>query len=372
VPGRKRGERRVTNRAVPFVLLFLVAVAGTIGALVGAFQSPTVPPPVNQGIERALLAPRWLPPARNGCALKSGPSIGPRSVSLREDRAGPAVWLIAPVCLDGQGPFPFVLDTGSSISVIDSRVAQRLRLHAVGPKQQGFGAACPVRLSPVQVASWSVGDLSLFPQSLQSTHIPGFGGPGALSGVLGSDVLSRFGMVSIDYDRPSLTVLDPEGPILRDGVFRASPPPPNSRTPRASGPTIPLTVVASGGSVVASVAMRVGVHSDPFVVDTGAAITSISSTLASDWRLQQTGSPVQLPTISCYFTAGFVNSGPWAMGAVSLPPQQLATLPLPVGGVLGSDVFARLGVISLDYQRHTLTLGPGTHVTVRSKSEPVR
>src|SRR6266446_1772024 len=41
-------------------------------------------------------------------------------------------FLVVPVTLDGTGPYPFLLDTGSTSTLVDPRLAERLRLPRAG------------------------------------------------------------------------------------------------------------------------------------------------------------------------------------------------------------------------------------------------
>jgi len=102
---------------------------------------------------------------------------------------------LVPVSLDGLEPRKFVLDTGSSVSVVDRTVAQQLSLPAVGHTHKASGVSCAATSQPVHVASWRVGAVTLPAQNVDSIALPI---PG-LEGLLGSDVLYRFGTVTIDY-----------------------------------------------------------------------------------------------------------------------------------------------------------------------------
>ena len=53
-----------------------------------------------------------------------------------------ATLVLVPVCLAGQGPYPFILDTGAARSLVDRSVADRLRLPVTGAATQATGVAC--------------------------------------------------------------------------------------------------------------------------------------------------------------------------------------------------------------------------------------
>ena len=58
---------------------------------------------------------------------------------------------------------------------------------------------CTGTAQPVAVASWSVEGVALAPQQLTAATLPEIGGRGEPVGLLGSDVLGRFGAVRIDF-----------------------------------------------------------------------------------------------------------------------------------------------------------------------------
>jgi hypothetical protein len=127
---------------------------------------------------------------------------------------------LVPVYIDAQGPFPFAVDTGASRSLISGRVARRIGLTPAGPAGTISGITGSAKAFPVRISSWSAGDIPLpaseiaamSPESEGAAREPSAGlrrrVVQAPVGLLGSDVLSRFGKVAIDYDR-SLLILDP-------------------------------------------------------------------------------------------------------------------------------------------------------------------
>jgi hypothetical protein len=119
---------------------------------------------------------------------------------------------LVPVYIDGRGPFPFALDTGASRSLIAAALAHHLHLSDRGSGGMLQGVAGAASAENFAVASWRAGTITL-PPSL----IAAIGPPTATStpadvhgpvGLLGSDVLSRYGKIAIDYDK-GLLVLDP-------------------------------------------------------------------------------------------------------------------------------------------------------------------
>jgi hypothetical protein len=235
------------------------------------------------------------------------------------------------VCIDGAGPFPFVVDSGSSLSVIDKQLSQRFHLHQVGRVQQAAGIACSAMVVPEQLSSWAVGGMALRPQFVFSASLPNLEPNQPLAGVIGSDVLSRFGSVRIDYQKQTLSpgAAESVSPTA-NGVVRG---PTSTSTPvqfvKSVRAEAQLTIVTRQGGVVAYAPMRFdGSGTQLFAVDTGAAVSSISPLLARTLHLANAHGTVELPAaFGCPVNLARVKSGPWTLGSTSLPPQLVARLP---------------------------------------------
>ena len=109
------------------------------------------------------------------------------------------------------------------------------------------------------------------------------GGKGEPDGLLGSDVLSRFGAVRIDFDAGALVLPGPEGAPLAQSSPYTGPkgPPPAALMQGESGTTVPLTVTPAPGDVSLNVAVRfAGGPRRDFVVDTGSSQSVVSSSVA--------------------------------------------------------------------------------------------
>jgi len=290
------------------------------------------------------------------CALPQ-PAIGrPSVLPVRIVRIDTGEVVLVNACIDGAGPFPFVIDSGSSFSVIDKQFAQRFRLHQVGAPQEAAGIACSATVVPEQVTSWSMGGLALRPQVVFSASLPNLEPNQPLAGVIGSDLLSRFGSVRIDYQKRtvSLGAAESESPTA-NGVVRG---PTSTSTPtqfvRDIRAQAELTVVARQGGVVAYAPIKFGGSTTQrFVVDTGAAVSDISSSLASVLHLANAHRSVEFSAaFGCPVDLSEVKSGRWTVGQASLRPQSIATLPasgLQIAGILGSDVLSHFGVVVIDY-----------------------
>jgi predicted aspartyl protease len=100
-----------------------------------------------------------------------------------------------PVFIDGQGPFSFALDTGASSTLVGTELASELGLADVGPAPPLAGIGGGARGRIVEVDAWRVGDVPLLPKEVVSAELPG----DDVQGLLGSDILSNFGVITVDY-----------------------------------------------------------------------------------------------------------------------------------------------------------------------------
>ncbi|MHB8528338.1 MAG: retroviral-like aspartic protease family protein [Caulobacteraceae bacterium] len=86
--------------------------------------------------------------------------------------------MTAPIRINGQGPFPFVVDTGANQSVISQELADRLGL-AVGPSEPLNGVA-GVEVAPTTSATLSIGKRSVSGAVLSILPARPIGGDGML------------------------------------------------------------------------------------------------------------------------------------------------------------------------------------------------
>ena len=100
--------------------------------------------------------------------------------------------------------FPFLIDTGASVTLVNPALARRLHLRTVGKPHKFCGVTGCASARRVRLSNWSIGGQPLPPILASSSPIAGTGGFGF--GLLGSDVLSRFGSVTIDYHDKLLTL----------------------------------------------------------------------------------------------------------------------------------------------------------------------
>ncbi|WP_282692473.1 retropepsin-like aspartic protease [Streptomyces sp. CC208A] len=122
-----------------------------------------------------------------------------REVPLRVVHQGDRTLAFVPVHVEGEGPFMFALDTGASVSVVDDDVADRAGLERTGEKSAVSGILGTGRVPVARVEQWRLGDVRLDPGLVTVIDLDVPGSPGMIQGLLGSDVLSDFGSVTVDY-----------------------------------------------------------------------------------------------------------------------------------------------------------------------------
>lgn len=145
----------------------------------------------------------------------TGPNVV--AVDVLRDPSG-SVLVFAPVFIEGEGPFTFIIDTGASQSVVEEQLATDLGLPEVGWSLPVVGLTGATEATLVAVDDWQVGDVPLPAGRAARLQLPsissdspmrrflGLDDGGDLRGLLGSDVLSRFDSVTIDYEQELLTL----------------------------------------------------------------------------------------------------------------------------------------------------------------------
>jgi predicted aspartyl protease len=323
-------------------------------------------------------------PTFQGCRAHLSSSGTNLAVPVRIVRnAAAGVIIVAGVCVDGHGPFSFLVDTGASTTAIDSRVAALLHLRALGTVPlSGFG--CQNTASFAKVSALSVDGLSLEPQvvlvgPLRSPLVP------ALAGLLGSDVLSRFKAVRIDFRAATLSLAGPEQPLSGSTAYGQRRPHLNAFLTHGTTTTISavsatdLAPVPGNSSFEFSearimVMVRVGDHDpNPFVVDTGAGTTVISPSVASQGHLVPSGTISRgYAGLACPVRISHYRMGAWGLSALTaanrfsqfpLAPQTVSgNILFPgVPGLLGAGTISHYSPVVVDYHDGDLLLGPFSH-----------
>ena len=127
-------------------------------------------------------------------------------VNIKVLKQGTQVIALVPVRINGKGPYAFALDTGASQSLVDSQVAGELRVQKTGKKERFAGASSISTAIEIRVKNWSVGHVKLPPTVISEANLPMGNASGGVQGLLGSDMLSQFDIVTIDYDHSRLVL----------------------------------------------------------------------------------------------------------------------------------------------------------------------
>jgi aspartyl protease len=118
---------------------------------------------------------------------------------------GGTAMILVPVTIDGQGPYDFALDTGAGITLIDTQLANTLQLPVTGNSAQVAGVGGTQDVTPVHVDAWNAGTISLPSANIGRTGLASFKQGSGVRGLLGSDILSSFGKITINYDTGQLS-----------------------------------------------------------------------------------------------------------------------------------------------------------------------
>jgi hypothetical protein len=347
-------------------------VAVTVVALFsgcGSSEPPApVAPPVVAGIQ--------LPVFEKSCAPQPGP---PSVVPVRVVRAV----IVANVCIGGEGPFPFVVDTGDSTSLVDSSLAARLHLALVDGPRTVTSFTCKRQISFAAISRWSVGNTTLLPQTVEvgtarSPVLPN------VDGQLGSDTLSSFGAVRIDYRQQTLTLGSQRAPLRSDVAGGSGPPSVSASLTEGTSfaSPMPVKVVTEVLSpdhlqlteVRPTVDLSFGPNRFTLVFDTGAGSTNLDPSVVKQLRLALAGAPgAAYGGLDCPVVVDHYAMGPAMLGKVQLPEQTVdsnLTPPGTVGGI-GSGTLINYSPVLVDYTDGELFLGEGKQAQSAESAHPI-
>lgn len=135
-------------------------------------------------------------------------SAAVKSVPIKVVRHGESALELVPVYIDGHGPYVFVLDTGSSVSSVSKQLVTTLHLPLTGTSSRISGVVTSKKVPLASIRNWKVGTVSLAPDRVivLSNSLPG---GSTVKGLLGSDELSRFGSVTLDFTDDQLRLARP-------------------------------------------------------------------------------------------------------------------------------------------------------------------
>jgi hypothetical protein len=148
--------------------------------------------------------------APSSCTISIGqaPAVDAKNaitVPVRIVQFHGATRITAQLTIKGQGPFGFVIDTGAEVSAIDADIAAQLGLPVVGQPHEVSGVGGTAEAVPVHIENWHLDKIKLPAGSIDSQTLGDLRNNDEV-GLLGSDILSQFGTVTIDYASNTLTV----------------------------------------------------------------------------------------------------------------------------------------------------------------------
>jgi len=258
----------------------------------------------------------------------------------------PSIAAFVRVMIHGR-PYLFRLDTGAGHTVIDPAVARTLGLRASGRPYRSYPFGCAAITRPIAISDWSLSGIPLPPSSIGSQHgliVGVVAGGGPVVGLLGSDVLSRLGQVSLDFAQHQLVVGGPV-PHGREVVMRVHHP---------------------NGKTYETIAVSLDGQPGTLVLDTGASSTLLTASLANRAHLRHVNRPIEARgAVGCRVRVQPIAIDNWSTSGVSLPPLTafatnatlLGRTIRPLDGILGSDVLSEFDTVTLDFRSGRLILG---------------
>lgn len=172
-------------------LLAMVAALGVLTLVIGACSLTAAPSSGNGGFT-----------SNSGSVTTGSGQTTP--VKILRGGGGTAMVLV-PVSIDGHGPYDFALDTGAGITLIDTQLADDLQLPVAGESAQVAGVGGTQNITPVHVDAWNAGKIALPSANIGRTGLGSFKQGSGVRGLLGSDILSSFGRITINYDTGELS-----------------------------------------------------------------------------------------------------------------------------------------------------------------------
>ena len=312
----------------------------------------------NGSRQRAGASPRVT-----GCSVK--PVTGPKGLELGMLSTPAGSVPTVPVCVDGRGPFRFVVSTGTGGSAITPSLARSLHL-GKGPDVPVRGVTCIPSAPRTKVRTWSMAGVRLDPQRVLIARISGAGS--TVNGVIGSDVLARFGALRIDYVHRRLVLLGGEGAAPTGNVYvlgRKTSSPPATLLKGAIEANSLLRVFKTPQGTIVAVPVEIAGHAEQLAVDTGFPSSALGLATARALKLKADGASLPSSGIGCTGAAPTYSTGRWTLGGTPLPGNAIAARSIAgsinsgLQGVLGSDALRADGSVILDFSGAHLWLTKG-------------
>jgi hypothetical protein len=211
-----------------------------------------------------------------------------------------------------------------------------------------------------------VGDVAIAPQNMVTTSLSDWAGT-SVDGVLGSDVLGRFGAFELNLAKQTLTFPGPEGPPPTSNTLTVGKPgatPPAALLTGNSVVDVPMTIVGAPGTISAFTNVTVTGHGPyAFVVGTGSPFSAMSAATAFSLGIPDHGTGVAPGGIGCTASSVPVLAAtPVGIGSYT---QTLSTMRgviiagtkrAGISGMLGLDFLDVPGIVIVDYADANLAL----------------
>jgi hypothetical protein len=271
------------------------------------------------------------------------------------------------VCIDGKGPYPFLVSTGAGSSVVTPALARSLHLRK-GAKAAIRGVTCVTSSPSAKVSKWSMSGLRLAPQTLLVAKVPGTQLSPAPRGIIGSDVLSRFGAVRIDYRAGHMLLAGKEGSARKGNLYILGQAKTALPAGLAAGTAVlgaSLRVFESPQGTIVAAPVKIAGHTEQLSVDTGSGGSGLLPAVAKSLKLVAGGQKVGFSGVGCRGEGPTYSSGTWSLAGASLQSAPLVARPIAgsvnagLQGVLGSNVLSADGSVIVDYDGAHLWLVKG-------------
>jgi hypothetical protein len=156
-------------------------------------------------VKRTLLAVALIClPYSSSLAWSRTSQISQVATSFTIPFSGENNLVVISATLNGQGPFRFALDTGSSVHVLNREIAEHLGLKIIGPAVADSGnGTMPAEVT--EISELSAGELRLKNQRIFVTPLPA---SYPFDGFLGAPLFEQF-VVTIDFARSVVTLTPP-------------------------------------------------------------------------------------------------------------------------------------------------------------------
>lgn len=284
--------------------------------------------------------------------------------ATRADRIGR---VMAPVFVNGVGPFAFIVDTGASSSVISPRVLTRLGLTADAARPKLLrGITGSEIVATVAVGRIAAGEITLVENQLPVVEPRVFADA---DGIFGADAFAQgclhvnFGEARVQIRRRGCPRVDEHWETLRAEMRFGGLPVVRARV----GKTAVLAIIDTGAErSLGNRALLVATGMESKILDPDTQRQVFAATSQAVFGNLVAAPPIRLGTIDIgnlqLVFGDFEVFKMW--GADAVPAL-----------VLGMDVLGTTQALMIDYQRRELRLlpqGAASAVRVRSRSTPTR